>query len=146
MNYTSGDRVRVETIGDDGLPLVRYGFVSGQNVNGGPLAVLLDGELRPSVFAQEVVQPVSIANVVLSLNGADLFDDPALRTGLLALWQGEVDTAGLAVEQLSPIQCNCPHEREWPLAEFTSCGERYVVHAERCPGELVRVRATRQPG
>lgn len=142
MNYTSGDRVRVETIGDDGLPLVRYGFVSGHNQHGGPLAVLLDGDLRPVVMAIDTVKPVSIANVELCLSGADLFDDPALRGGLLALWQGEVDSAGLAVEQLVPINCNCPHERSWPLAEFTSCGERYVVHAE-LTDELVRVRAIR---
>lgn len=144
MSYTSGDRVRVETLGDDGLPLVQYGFVSGQNLNGGPLAVLLDGELRPLVFPQDTVKPVSIANIELCLNGSDLFDDPSLRGGLLALWQGEVDTAGLAVEQLTVINCNCPHEREWPLAEFVSCGERYVVCAERSPADdLVTVRATR---
>ena len=40
-----GDRVRWATIGDDGLPLVRYGFVGGVAGERGPVMVMLDGEL-----------------------------------------------------------------------------------------------------
>ena len=29
MTFTPGDRIRYECTGDDGLPLVRYGFVGG---------------------------------------------------------------------------------------------------------------------
>ena len=29
MMYRPGDRVRFETTGDDGWPLIRYGFVGG---------------------------------------------------------------------------------------------------------------------
>ena len=29
MNFSPGDRVRYECTGDDGLPLVRYGFIGG---------------------------------------------------------------------------------------------------------------------
>jgi hypothetical protein len=41
--YRHGDRIRVRSIGDDGLPLVRYGFVGG--VAGDGVAVMLDGDL-----------------------------------------------------------------------------------------------------
>ena len=35
MMYRPGDRVRFETTGDDGWPLIRYGFVGGVAGNGG---------------------------------------------------------------------------------------------------------------
>ena len=44
--FQHGDRVRVETIGDDGLPLVRYGFVGGMVGDQGPVVVMLDGDLK----------------------------------------------------------------------------------------------------
>ena len=34
MMYRPGDRVRFETTGDDGWPLIRYGFVGGVAGNG----------------------------------------------------------------------------------------------------------------
>jgi len=37
--YRPGDRVRFETTGDDGWPLIRYGFVGGVSGNGGPIVV-----------------------------------------------------------------------------------------------------------
>lgn len=146
MTFASGDRVRVENVGEDGLPLIRYGFVSGQNHNGGPVAVLLDGDLRPIVFPTDDVKPVTITNVELLLNGADLVDDPALRRGLLALWQAEIDNAGLAVERVDALDGGCDATSCWSLAELSSCGGRYVVRAERNDNdELVRVRAIPAP-
>ena len=43
--FQAGDRVRWETTGDDGLPLVRYGFVGGCNGDAARVVVMLDGEL-----------------------------------------------------------------------------------------------------
>ena len=50
MTFSLGDRVRWTTIGDDGLPLVRYGFVGGVAGDGGPVMVMLDGELGGDVI------------------------------------------------------------------------------------------------
>jgi len=43
MIYRPGDRVRFETTGDDGWPLIRYGFVGGVSGNGGPVVVMARG-------------------------------------------------------------------------------------------------------
>ena len=80
-----GDRIRYECTGDDGLPLVRYGFVGGVAASGGPVVVMLDGELGGDVVNLEQVQPVTVTTVELLLHGTDLIDDPELRRGLLAL-------------------------------------------------------------
>ena len=45
MDLQPGDRVRWLTTGDDGLPLVRYGFV-GAGVHNGEVRVMLDGDLK----------------------------------------------------------------------------------------------------
>ena len=42
MTFSPGDRIRYECTGDDGLPLVRYGFVGGVAGSDGPVVVLLD--------------------------------------------------------------------------------------------------------
>ena len=49
MTFTQGDRIRYECTGDDGLPLVRYGFIGGVAASGGPLVVMLDGEISGDV-------------------------------------------------------------------------------------------------
>ena len=49
MIFSPGDRVRYECIDDDGLPLVRYGFIGGVAGAGGPVVVMLDGELGGDV-------------------------------------------------------------------------------------------------
>ncbi len=145
MNFTAGDRVRWECTGDDGLPLVHYGFVGGQGAPGGPVVVMLDGEISGKVIPAAELHTVTLDNLELVLHGADLVDDPALRRGLLALWEAEVDNAGLAVEGLGPVtHCSCTGT-SWPLAQLFSCGDRYVVHAFQLPDEpdFVRVRADR---
>ena len=68
--FSAGDRVRYETTGDDGFPLIRYGFVGGQTHDDGPVVVMLDGELGGDV-ALDAIEPVSISTVTLRLDGAD---------------------------------------------------------------------------
>ena len=92
MSFGLGDRVRWATTGDDGLPLVRYGFVGGAAGDVGPVVVMLDGELGGDVIDLEQLEPVSITNVELHLDGPDLIDDPELRRGLVHLWQAEAET------------------------------------------------------
>ncbi|MFZ4721480.1 MAG: hypothetical protein ACOYMR_18785, partial [Ilumatobacteraceae bacterium] len=135
---------RYECTGDDGLPLVRYGFVGGVSGNDGPVVVMLDGELGGDVVNLEEVQPVTVTTVELILHGLDLVDDPELRRGLVALWHAEADTAGLDIDALHPLgdgECETPDS--WCLADLHAGDERYVLRAMRCERdpESVRVRA-----
>ncbi len=144
MTLSPGDRIRYECTGDDGLPLVRYGFVGGVAGSDGPVVVMLDGELGGDVVNLTEVQPVTVTTVELCLHGCDLVDEPELRRGLVALWMGEADTAGLDIDSLQALgdgQCNSPGE--WCLAELHSGGERYVLRAAPLPHDpdIVRVRA-----
>jgi hypothetical protein len=148
MMLSSGDRVRVTSVGDDGLPLVRYGFVGGIASPQGPVVVMLDGELGGDVFELCDVQPVSITNVELCLAGDDLMDDPDLRRGLVHLWHAEADSAGLDVDSLHPLGHGIglrDSNDSWALAELVAGGEQYVVRAFHLPNEpdVVRVRADR---
>ena len=68
--FHHGDRIRYATTGEDGLPLVRYGFIGGVSSNGGPIVVMLDGELGGDVVDPEHVEPVHICNVTLTLAGS----------------------------------------------------------------------------
>ena len=150
MNFSPGDRIRYECEGDDGLPLVRYGFIGGVAGQGGPVVVMLDGELGGDVVNVADVQHVTVTTVELRLHGTDLVDDPELRRGLVSLWHAEADTAGLDIDALHSIgdgECDAPGG--WCLAELLTGGERYVLRAERCTvdPEMVRVHAqVRSPG
>ncbi|CAB4576334.1 MAG: hypothetical protein F2534_14140 [Actinobacteria bacterium] len=150
MILRPGDRVRVETTGDDGFPVVKYGFVGGvtggDDLHPGPVVVMLDGELGGDVIDPCCVQPVSITNVELRLAGHDLMDEPELRRGLIGLWHAEADTAGLDVDALHPLGDGLRDSSDsWALAELTAGGEQYVVRAFCLPNEpgVVRVRADR---
>lgn len=139
-----GDRIRYECTGDDGLPLVRYGFVGGLAGSNGPVVVMLDGELGGDVVNLSDVQPVTVTTVELLLHGTDLVDEAELRRGLMALWHAEADSAGLDIDCLRPLgdgECDAPGD--WCLAELVAGGERYVLRAAQCPDEpeMVRVRA-----
>src|SRR4029078_12445407 len=70
---------------------------------GGPVVVMLDGELSGDVVNRSELQPVTITNVELCLRGGDLIDDPEMRRGVVALWHAEADSAGLDVDELHPI-------------------------------------------
>ena len=78
--FSHGDRIRYATTDDDGFPLVRYGFVGGVTDDGGPVVVMLDGELGGDVVDLDTIEPVSICNVTLKLDGSDLLDDPTLQS------------------------------------------------------------------
>jgi hypothetical protein len=146
MRLHPGDRVRVETIGDDGFPVVKYGFVGGVTGADGPVVVMLDGELGGDVIDLCHVQPVSVTNVELQLGGDDLMTDPSLRRGLVALWHAEAEQAGLDVDSLHPLGDGLRDSSDsWALAELVAGGEQYVVRAFHLPNEpdIVRVRADR---
>ena len=83
MTFTQGDRIRYECIGDDGLPLVRYGFIGGVAASDGPVVVMLDGEISGDVVNAAQVKPVTVLTVELVLHGTDLLDEPELRRGLV---------------------------------------------------------------
>jgi hypothetical protein len=132
MTFGLGDRVRWATTGDDGLPLVRYGFVGGVASESGPVMVMLDGELNGDVIDLEQLQPVTITNVELQLDGPDLIDDPELRRGLVHLWQAEAEEAGLDVDAIEGLGAGqLLPDQSWSLAALSSGGERYVVRAMR---------------
>jgi len=146
MTFRPGDRIRVEGMADDGLPLVRYGFVGGLAGREGPVVVMLDGELGGDILDLSQVQPVTVTTTELCLTGSDLTSDPELRRGLIALWEAEADTAGLAVDALHPLGDGLRDSSEsWALAELVAGGEQYVVRAVQLPNEpdLVRIRADR---
>lgn len=144
MTLGPGDRVRYECTGDDGLPLVRYGFVGGIAASGGPVIVMLDGELAGDVVHLSELQPVTVTTVELILHGTDLVDEPDLRRGLVSLWHAEADSAGLDIDALHPMgDGECEKTGGWCLAELLSGGERYVLRALQHDHEpdTVRVRA-----
>jgi len=128
--YNHGDRVRCSITADDGLPLVRYGFVRSMTHVSGPVVVMFDGDLGGEVIELDQLEPVSITSVELRLDGSDLLDDPELRRGLTSLWKAEAESAGLDVDEINPHGLG---EREqggaWSLASLTSGGERYVLRA-----------------
>ncbi|MGH9134203.1 MAG: hypothetical protein ACRDZZ_09725 [Ilumatobacteraceae bacterium] len=146
-SFQQGDRVRVEMIGDDGLPLVRYGFVGGLIGDRGPVVVMFDGDLKNNTIVDlSEIEPVTITNVELRLQGVDLIDDPSLRQGLVNLWSAEAEEAGLSIGTLNCIGSGVRDSREgYALAELIAGGEQYVLRAirESNGSEVVRVRADR---
>jgi hypothetical protein len=142
--FTLGDRVRWITTGEDGLPLVRYGFVGGVASEHGPVMVMLDGELQGDVIDLDQLEPVTIETVELHLDGADLIDDPDLRSRLVHLWQAEAESAGLAVDAIESLGAGQQlPDQSWSLAALSAGGERYVVRAlrEGPDSSVVRIRA-----
>ena len=132
--FSPGDRIRYETIGDDGFPLVRYGFVGGETSNGGPVVVMLDGELGGDLVDPDTLAPVHIGSVTLTLDGSDLLHDPSLRQGLVSLWQAEAEDAGLQIAALHSIGTGVRDSSEgYVLAELNTCDEQYVLRAAACP-------------
>jgi hypothetical protein len=141
--FQAGDRVRWETTGDDGLPLVRYGFVGGCNGDSTRVAVMLDGDLAgDTVVDLHQLAPVTITNVELRLDGADLLDDPSLRQGLVNLWTGEADQAGLEIRSLAPLGTGVRDSNGFLLAELWAGNEHYVLRASAdAASNTIRIRA-----
>lgn len=144
--FSSGDRIRYEAVDDDGFPLVRYGFVGGDTGDEGPVVVMFDGELGGDLVDRSCLKPVHIGSVALTLEGADLLDDPSLRQGLVNLWLAEADDAGLQIAALHPIGTGLRDSSEgYVLAELNTCDEQYVLKASHCTDrhDAVVVRADR---
>jgi hypothetical protein len=132
--FQPGDRVKWETIGDAGFPLVRYGFVGGCNGFGNRVAVMFDGHLKgDTVVELDQLAAVTITNIELHLHGADLLEDPALRQGLVSLWSAEADQAGLEVHSIQLLGSGVRDSAGdgFALAELMSGGRQYVLRAVR---------------
>ena len=144
--FQPGDRVRWETIGDDGLPLIRYGFVGGCNGDGNRVAVMFDGQLKgDTVLDLDQLAAVTITSVELHLHGVDLLDDPSLRQGLVSLWSAEADQAGLQIRAVNPLGTGVrdTNGQGFALAELRSGGRPYVLRAmhEQHDDEMICVKA-----
>lgn len=140
--FNHGDRVRYATTGDDGFPLVRYGFVGGQTHDDGPVVVMLDGELGGDVVDLDKLERVSISNVTLTLGGRDLVEDPELRQGLASLWRAEAEAAGLQIANVHTIDSGLgirDSSEGYALAEIVAAGEEYVLRAFNCPSAENRI-------
>jgi hypothetical protein len=143
MSFQPGDRVRWETIGDDGLPLVRYGFVGAANGDDRSVHVMLDGDLTgDTVVDLDQLAPVTITSVELCLHGADLLHDPSLRQGLVNLWSAEVDQAGLEIRSLERLGTGVREPDDgFALAELWAGSQQYVLRASPATGDRISVRA-----
>jgi hypothetical protein len=143
VRFEQGDRVRCTSVGEDGFPLVRYGFVRAMASPGGPVVVMFDGEIGTEIVEVADVAPVSITAIELRLDGPDLLDDPCLRRGLTPLWQAEAESAGLDVDSVTAHDGFEESRNCWSLASLTSGGERYVLRAMQAADDpsVVRVRA-----
>lgn len=147
-HFDPGDRVRYETVGEDGFPLVRYGFVGGQTNDDGPVVVMLDGELGGDVVDLDSIEPVSISNVTLKLEGADLLDEPRLRQGLVKLWHAEAEDAGLQIAAVHPVKDGLgvrDSSEGFALAELMAAGELYMLRATPCVNENMILIAASRP-
>jgi hypothetical protein len=141
--FQAGDRVRWETTDDDGLPLVRYGFVGGCNGDLSRVVVMLDGDLAgDTVVDYSQLEPVTITTVELCLDGTDLLDDPSLRQGLVNLWAGEADQAGLEIRALSFLGTGVRDSSGFVLAELWAGNEQYVLRASAdTTSNTIRIKA-----
>lgn len=132
--FHHGDRIRYASTGDDGFPVVRYGFVGGTTGDDGPVVVMLDGELGGDVVDAATLQPVHISNVTLTLEGSGLLDDPSLRQALVNMWIAEAESAGL---QIASIDRRGAGVRDasagYAIAELSSAGEQYTLRVALCP-------------
>ncbi len=146
-HFDPGDRVRYETVGEDGFPLVRYGFVGGQTNDNGPVVVMLDGELGGDVVDLDEIEPVSISSITLKLEGADLLDEPQLRQGLAKLWHAEAEDAGLQIAAVHPVKDGLgvrDSSEGFALAEVVAAGEQYMLRATSCHNEnMILISASR---
>lgn len=146
--FQPGDRVRWESLGDDGFPIVRYGFVGGSNGDRTRVAVMLDGELKgDTVVDLDQLEAVTITNIELHLNGVDLLSEASLRQGIVNLWTAEADQAGLEVERLEYLghegwgSTSITSPNGCALAEIRSGGEHYILRAISPSDDTLCVKA-----
>ncbi len=79
MRFANGDRIKVSTVDDDGLPIVRYGTVGAELPGDGPVVVMFDDLLGGDIVDRSEVEIVTVDSVALILQGPDLATDPVLR-------------------------------------------------------------------
>jgi hypothetical protein len=128
--FQDGDRVIHIGSGDDGMPLIRYGFVKGVGGIDDKVPVMFDEQIDVEQVSRQQLQLVSATTVELRLEGTDLITTADLRRGLLSLWLAEADTAGLDIDCWHPMGdgvCDAPGK--WCLAEIEVGGEQYVLRA-----------------
>jgi hypothetical protein len=142
-----GDRIRLVGTDEDGLPFVRYGFITPNSpdpTSSPTVTVMLDGELSGEAVPHDHVELVTVANIELRLFGADLVDDPTLRRGLLPMWLAEAETAGVALDKLCPNGDGALDQpSSWLLAFATAGDDRYAIRACVHAGEppMIHVHA-----
>ena len=117
MTLSPGDRIRYECTGDDGLPLVRYGFVGGVAGSDGPVVVInpriveSDGEwtyeegcLSVPGLSWEITRPNQIFLVGFDLEGNEISIETDEFEG--RIFQHEMDHLDgiLLVERLTDDQ------------------------------------------
>ena len=134
VRFANGDRIKVSTVDDDGLPIVRYGTVGAELPGDGPVVVMFDDLLGGDIVDRSEVEIVSVDSIALVLQGPDLATDPVLRAGLAAMWAAEVDLAGLETGILhllgDPPGAGLRDAADsWVLAEFSHEGSMHVVRA-----------------
>jgi len=130
--FRAGDRICWKATGDDGLPVRRYGFISGRPNPNGRVVVMFDGELKgETVVAIKEIEPVSILTVDLVIVDLELLNDPTLRQALVGLWSSEAELAGLVVESIVRLGTGVRDVTGlgYALAELHSAGELYVLRA-----------------
>jgi hypothetical protein len=149
VTFQPGDRIRVVTEGDDGLPLVRYGWVGGVSSAAiGPVAVsvMLDSELGAQEFDLRHVELVTVTSLELTLRGLDLLQDSNLRRGLVGMWRAEAEQAGLDLDGLHPFGEGVLESTDrWALGEVQTGGNSYVLRATAAQhdSDVISVRADR---
>lgn len=147
MTFQPGDRVRWQTTADDGLPLVRYGFV-GTGTHNGQVRVMLDGELNGNtVLPADDLALVHVTTVELRVAGVDLLRDPAMCQGLVHLWSAEADEAGLDLGPITflPYDGEPVDDEPLPLARVEAGGASYVLQACPARNDEIHVKATPAP-
>lgn len=146
--YRNGERIKVRTVDDDGLPIVRYGTVGATLPADGPVVVMFDDLLGGDIVDRSEIEPVAVDTIELVLEGRDLAEDASLRSGLADMWRAEADLAGLAVGAVRALGDDHDGVRDadgWILAEFTHEGLPHVVRCTpaRDRTDTVIVRADR---
>jgi hypothetical protein len=142
-----GDRIRLVGNDEDGLPYVRYGFITPTSPDptvSMVVTVMLDGELSGESVPLDRVQLVTVSNIELRLLGADLVADPVLRRGLVGMWCAEAETAGVALDKLCQLGDGERDDRGcWLLAYAQAADDRYEIRACEQTGEppMVHVHA-----
>lgn len=133
MTLRGGSRVRVSTVDDEGIPIVRYGTVGADHRGDGPVVVVYDDLAGSDLVDVSEIVSVDYDSIELRFRGTDLAHDVELRRGLAAMWRAEADIAGLALHALFPLGDDGSGVPDggtsWTLAEFTVHGTTHIVRA-----------------